>query len=65
MGLLEGIGAAVVAVVAALFLGRHQGRRDARVRAERAYRETREKMDEVAVGGDPEQLRRWLRERGQ
>lgn len=65
MGLLEAIGAAVAAIVAALFLGRHQGRRDARVEAERAYRKTREKMDEVAVGDDPEQLRRWLRERGQ
>ena len=65
MGLLEVIGAAVAAVVAALFMGRHQGRRDARVRAERAYRETREKMDEVAVGDDLSRLRQWLRERGQ
>lgn len=65
MGLLEAIRAAVAAIVAALFLGRHQGRWDARVEAERAYRKTREKMDEVAVGDDPEQLRRWLRERGQ
>lgn len=63
MGLLEAIGAAVAAIVAALFLGRHQGRRDARVEAERAYRETREKMDEVAVGDDLPQLRQWLRER--
>jgi hypothetical protein len=28
-----------------------------------AYRETREKMDEVIVGDDPAAARRWLRER--
>ena len=63
MGLLETIGAVVAAVIAALLLGRRQGQKTERLKAEQAYRETREKMDEVAVGDDPARLREWLRER--
>jgi hypothetical protein len=65
MGLIETIGAVIVAIVAALFLGRRQGRLAERAKVDKAYRETREKMDEVVVGDDPDAARRWLRERGQ
>ena len=65
MGLLETIGAVVMAVVAALFLGRRQGQKAERAKIDKAYRKTREKMDEVVVGDDPDAARRWLRERGQ
>lgn len=65
MGLLETIGAVIAAVVAALLFGRRQGRKAERAKADEAYRKTREKMDEVAVGDDAGALREWLRERGQ
>ena len=65
MGPLETIGAVIVAVVAALFLGRRQGQKAARADVDRAYKETREKMDEVVVGDDAGALREWLRQRGQ
>ena len=53
MGLIETIGAVIAAVVAALFFGRRQGRLAERAKIDKAYRETREKMDEVVVGDDP------------
>lgn len=65
MGLIETIGAVIMAVVAALFFGRRQGQKSEQAKIDKAYRETREKMDEVVVGDDPDAARRWLRERGQ
>lgn len=65
MGLLETIGAVVAAVFAALIWGRRSGRAAERAKMDAAYRKTREKMDEVVVGDDPDAARRWLRERGQ
>lgn len=65
MGLLETLVALIAAVAAALLVGRSQGRKAERAKAEAAYRETREKMDEVVVGDDPAVARGWLRERGQ
>ena len=56
---------ALWAIGAVWFAGRTAGRRAEQSKADEAYRKAREKMDEVAVGDDPEQLRRWLRERGQ
>ena len=65
MGLIETIGAVIMAVVVALFFGRRQGQKAERAKIDKAYRKTREKMDEVVVGDDPDAARRWLRERGQ
>lgn len=64
MGLLETIGAVVLAVFGALMWGRRQGRKAERVKIDAAYRATREKMDEVVVDDDPAAVQRWLRERG-
>ena len=64
-GMVETIGAVVLAVLGALALGRRQGRKAERAKIDAAYRVTREKMDEVAVGDDLSRLRQWLRERGQ
>lgn len=63
-GMVETIGAVVLAVLGALVLGRRQGRKAERVKIDAAYRATREKMDEVVVDDDPARLREWLRERG-
>jgi hypothetical protein len=65
MGPIETIGAVIMAVVAALFFGRRQGQKSEQAKIDKAYRETREEMDEVVVGDDPDAARRWLRERGQ
>ena len=62
---IETIGAVIMAVVAALFFGRRQGQKAERAKIDNAYRKTREKMDEVVVGDDPDAARRGLRERGQ
>ena len=64
MGLIETIGAVVMAVVAALFLGRRQGQKAERAKIDKAYRKTREKMDEVTVGDDPDAARGFLKARG-
>lgn len=63
-GMVETIGAVVLAVLGALALGRRQGRKAERAKIDAAYRATREKMDEVVVDDDPARLREWLRERG-
>lgn len=59
---------ALVAAFAALGLyakGRSDGKSNEVRKADRAYRETREKMDAVDTGDDAGALRDWLRERGQ
>lgn len=58
----------MVAAFAALGLyakGRSDGKSNELRKADRAYRETREKMDAVDTGDDAGALRDWLRERGQ
>ena len=65
MGLIEAIGAVIAAVFGAWLFGRRQGQKAEQAKIDKAYRETREKMDEVVVGDDPDAARRWLRERGQ
>ncbi len=55
--------ALVIAFVGGLFLGKSRERVKQREEAERAYRETRERMDDAELGNDPAAARDWLRER--
>lgn len=59
---------AAAAFIAALLMYRGMIRRDILEKVEaardRAYKETRERMDEVTTGDDVGVLREWLRERG-
>lgn len=58
----------LIAAFAALGLyakGRSDGKSNELRKADKAYRETREKMDAVATGDDDDAARDWLRERGQ
>jgi hypothetical protein len=61
--------AALAGVLLALMGVYAAGRRDARQRAaqeaDEAYRKTRERIDEVDLGSDPDLARRWLHKRGQ
>ena len=65
MGLLEMIGLVIAAVVGALFVGHRQGQKAERAKIDKAYRETRGRMDEVVGDDDAVRLRRWLRQRGE
>lgn len=56
---------AVLAILAAWAKGKRDGRQKAARDAERAYRETRERMDAVERSGDAVRDAEWLRERGQ
>lgn len=58
LGALLGV---VAAGVGAWLAGRRSGAHRAEREAERAYRKTRERMDDVQMGDDPDALREWLR----
>ena len=60
-GPLGAVLAGVVAFVGAWLAGRRSGAHRAERDAERAYRKTRERMDDVQMGDDPDALREWLR----
>lgn len=58
----------LIALSSALALyakGRADGKSDELRKADKAYRNTREKMDAVETGDDAGALRNWLRRRGQ
>lgn len=55
---------AVGALASVWLSGRRAGVNSVKAQADAAYRETREKMDEVVAGDDPGAARDWLRERG-
>ena len=62
------IAAAVAGLItlAGVYLrGRADGKANELRKADKAYRETREKMDAVDTGDDAGALREWLRERGE
>jgi len=46
-------------------VGKHNGRADAHLENLQRYHKTRERMDDVEAGDDPDAAKRWLRERGQ
>lgn len=66
--IVEAILALVASVIAALVIGRWQGRSTERRKIDaakdEAYRETRERMDDAEGDADPGVLRDWLRQRG-
>ena len=57
-------GAFIVAVFAAYWNGRRDGKANAEVRELNEYIETRKRMDEVDDSDDPDAARRFLHERG-
>lgn len=69
LGLLKWLAGALAGFVAMFAFGWQQrriARRDGAVSAGKAYRKTRERMDDAEddVGDDPATAARWLRERG-
>lgn len=64
IGPLGALLAGAMALAGAWLAGRRSGAHKAEREAERAYRKTRERMDDVQMGDDPDALREWLRLRG-
>ncbi len=64
-GWLAALGALLLAALGIYAAGRRDGRQRAAQREDEAYRETRERIDEVHLGDDPALARRFLHERGQ
>ena len=64
MGLLEWIGAALAAIVAAMLVGRRHGKQAAKAKEVQDYDDTRKRMDEVGRMSDADASREWLRDRG-
>jgi hypothetical protein len=64
-GWLAALGALLLGALGVYAAGRMDGRQRADRREDEAYRETRERIDEVDLGNDPDAARRWLHERGQ
>ena len=64
-GWLAALGALLLALLGVYAAGRRDARQRAAQEADEAYRETRERIDEVDLGNDPDLARRWLHERGQ
>lgn len=62
---LAAAGAIVLAIVGAFFKGKADQRRKEKLKDEREYRETRERMDEAPRDLSPPAAREWLRKRGQ
>ena len=62
---LAAAGAIVLAIAGAFFKGRADQRRKEKLKDEREYRETRERMDEAPRDLSPSAAREWLRNRGQ
>lgn len=62
---LTALGALLLAALGVYAAGRRDGQRKADRREDKAYRRTRERVDEVDVGDDPAVLRDWLRQRGE
>ena len=65
--MIEALIAAIVAVVAAFFAGTMRGKRSEMSKQDRAYQETRKRMDDAVqddTGVLPDAARRWLHERG-
>ena len=56
----------LVALLAVIGVAKRDARRGADLAAEKAYRKTRERMDDAEdnLGDDPAAAQRWLRERG-
>ena len=61
---LAALGALLLAALGVYAAGRRDGRQKAARREDEAYRETRERIDEVHLGDDPALARRFLHERG-
>lgn len=61
---LAAAGAFIVALFAAYWNGRRDGKANAEVRELNEYIETRKRIDEVDLGDDPDMARRFLHERG-
>lgn len=64
-GWLAALAGVLLAALGVYAAGRRDGRQRAAQREDEAYRETRERIDEVHLGNDPDAARRWLHERGQ
>lgn len=60
---LAGAGAALAALLTAYLSGRSRARKDAEAKADREYRQTRERIDDAEIAADPDAARRWLRDR--
>lgn len=61
---VAGLVAGLIALAGVYLRGRSDGKAKLRLDAEKAYRETREKMDAVDTGDNPHVSRQWLSERG-
>jgi hypothetical protein len=62
-GWLAALGALLLAALGVYAAGRRDGHQKADRREDEAYRETRERIDEVHLGDDPALARRFLHER--
>jgi len=62
---LAAAGAFIVAMFAAYWNGRRDGKANAEVRELNEYIETRKRMDQADDGDDPDAARRFLHERGE
>ena len=62
---LLGMGALIAAFAAVWFSGSRYATNKAKQAAEKRSIQTREAMDNVENGNDPDAARRWLRERGE
>ena len=65
--MIEALLAAIVAVVAAFFVGTMRGKSAERSKRDAEYRDTRKRMDDAVqddTGVLPDDARQWLHERG-
>lgn len=63
MGILEIIGAALIAIIGAFFVGKRKGKADERTKQDQDYIDARKRMDAVVVDDDSGSIREWLHER--